>query len=222
MRKLLLCFVLLAGSTFAEPVITTQIDCPVVSGEGAAGCTANAGEYFASVLVYPGANHSGSASASFRDEYVLTVIAGPEQGFIGGCFYGSGDTYQGSDFAGGNFAGFGVNSGTRAFNFDTCPQSGGYNGELMSYTLGVPITSTLGLSASVSTSGATPQAQASVNFTGFVFFDASMNPASDINYSFDEVPGPPVPEPSLISLLSCGLVFLVFIALSRRARRLGC
>ena len=194
MRKLLLCFVLLSGSTFAAPVINTQVDCPVVSGEGAAGCTANAGEYFASVFVYPGANHYGSASASFSDEYVLTVIAGPEQGFIGACFYGSGDTYQGSDYADGGFAGLGVASTMRAFNFDTCPQSGGYNGELMSYTLGVPITSFLGLSASVSTSGATPQAQASANFTGFVFFDASMNPASGVNYSFDEVPGPAVPS----------------------------
>lgn len=206
MRKLVLCFVLLAGSTFAAPVINTQIDCPVVSGEGAAGCTANAGEYFASVSVYPGANHYGSASASFSDEYVLTVTSGPEQGFFGACFYGSGDTYQGTDFATGTFDGLSVEPTMRAFNFDTCPQSGSYQGAFASYTLGVPITSGLGLSASVLTSGATPQADASAYFTGFVFFDSSMNPVSGVDYSFDEVP---VPEPSSACLLLCGFLLLV-------------
>ena len=55
----------------------------------------------------------------------------------------------------------GIGNSTRAFALHTCRQT--------SFTPGVPIVSTMLLSASLSTQGTTPQANAEVRFTGFEF-----------------------------------------------------
>lgn len=185
----------LACSAWAAPILNTQVNCPVVSGMGALGCSSNAGAFFARVFVYPGANHFGSASASFRDDYVFTVTTGPAQGFFASCFEAAGDTYMGSILVGGSFAGGGIANTTRAFALHTCGQT--------SFTLGVPIVSTMLLSASVSTQGAIPQANAEVSFIGFQFFDAAGNPVTGVNYSLVEVSS--VPEAATAWLLVCGL-----------------
>ncbi len=198
MRKILFCLVLMAGSASAAPIITTQTFCGSLSG-----CSADAGAYFASVTAEPppgiySFNDSFSASASFQDEEVFTVTAGPQQGFFAACFSGEGDTFNGNDTVQAGFGGSGAPPPPmRAFSFQTC-------GTETSFTLGVPIDENVFFSASVSTSGPYPQAFADINFTGFQFFDASQNPVLDVTYSLDEATA--VFEPCSASLLLFGLL----------------
>ena len=212
MRMLLVSFFIMAGSAFAAPIIDTQVHCPVVSGQGAMGCTASANSSEASVSVYPGANNSGSATASFQDDYLFTVTTGPSEGFFGACFSGDGDTYLGGDIANGNFGGSAVSSMTRAFSFSTCPSPGVFTGNLVPFTLGVPINASFSLYASVSTNGPTPQGFAQVSFSGLLFFDSMGSPISGVTYTLDEVSTlGGVPEPGTAGLLISGLASLVFL-----------
>lgn len=214
MCKLLFFTVLLVSSARAA-LISTQTNCL-----GFPGCSASAGPYFASVAANPPPQTTGgsfSASASFQDDLVFTVTAGPEQGFFAVCFSGQGDTSRGSDFVEGDFAGQGVGNGSRFFQIQTCPPFQLTHVPLTSFTRDVAIRSTMLLSAAVSTSGPSPQGFASVAITGFDFFDESMNVVSDVTYTL--APMFPTPEPAPISLVLCGTLFFAFAQWVRRSHR---
>jgi hypothetical protein len=155
-----------------------------------------------------------SASATFQDDYVLTVTGGSGSGSIWPCMFASWDNYRGSGNAGINFGGSAVSapgSSTSGGTFGRC--EGPPNTPLIPFTFGVPQTITVSMSG-FATVGITPsQVGDSVYLRGLQFFDTAGNPLADVHFTLVSTA---VPEPSTLALLFGGLCLIVS---ARRYRR---
>ncbi len=132
---------------------------------------------------------------------------GPAEGFFIACLFAGFDGVVDA----GSTASFGDQDtdsigggGGRIRMADTCSSSSASVVPRTSFTLGVPITSTLFFTAHAR--GAVIEQGAEAYFEGFQFFDASMNRILDVTYTLVEVP-----EPSVVFLLIIGLLGLLIL-----------
>lgn len=219
MLRLWFCFLLPVFAAHAASISTTTATCngATTTSSTSASCgngAATSADSFVNnnfVQALAGAmgqRESAAATAEFQDDLVFTVTKGPAQGFFLPCLDVEADWFQGEAGAG---AAFGISVGTPfEGSFGTC---GGFLGfpPPQSFTLGVPQTETLSLSAYAEAGSFDPslqaQAGASAALDGFFFFDSSMNPVSGVTYSLAEEPLVAVPEPATGLLLLSVLVF---------------
>jgi hypothetical protein len=239
MRKLLFSFSIAVSSTSSAAILTTQAICDnvIVNGTSSASCgdlivhnpfaMATAGPPTApdaafvqtvsadAAALFP---HSAAASASVAADYLFTVTTGPTQGFFIACLRVQTDNGRATaTFGGQKLSPFG---GTRFSNVGTCPDFDPLVTVIPvtpeSFTLGANMM--LGLFLTASAPGIPISAQGFAGFKrGFQFFDASMNPISDVTYTLVEVP-----EPSTAALVICGLLILAVAKLHLRSFCTSC
>ena len=220
MRRCLICLILVVSSASAA-ILSTQAVCDgvVVTGTNSASCggtpsaRAIAGPNFASAgAVNPfNPGHSSGATAMVTDDLVLTATAGPTEGFFIACLSASRDVASANStaiFTGPSFAAqqIATGGGNRHVDVETCenPFSPPVSVTPASFTLGVPIRAELLLTAQAG--GVPISAGASASFNGFEFFDASMNPVSNVTYALVEVP-----EPAEVFSVISGLVGILIL-----------
>jgi len=226
MGKFPICLILVVSSASAA-ILSTQASCDgiVVNGTNSAQCgspsngspfaSATAGPNFASADASSPFGHGANASAMVTEDLVLTVTSGLTEGFFIACLSAGRDVssaaataiFTGPGFAAQQVAtGFG---GQRIVDLETCENSFGMPVSVTpaSFTLGVPIRTELLLTAQAG--GVPISAGASASFSGFEFFDGSMNRVSDVTFSLVEVP-----EPAEVFSLISGLVALLILGRS--------
>jgi len=210
MYKLAFSFVLLANSVNAASISTFGLETCDGGGAVRRFCGTGGppgGLETVSVEVGPLIRGQfGWESDVIQGDVSFTVTGGLGQGFFAPCFEVSQDYFYGTANASATF-------GQATFSIPFKGIQDGCGSE-MSFTLGVPQTFAISLSAYASAGTNltdTAQANAGVGLTGFEFFDSSQNPVSGADYSLSVVAPFPVPEPADVSLLLCGLLVLAFM-----------
>jgi hypothetical protein len=132
--------------------------------------------------------HLSCAAATFQDDFVFTVTGGLVQGFFSPCFEVGAECFQGGASSSASFGNNGISNGGNQGGFNACGPS------LTAFTLGVPQTFTLSLSASANAGikfANRAQAGANALLDSFEFFNDSGRAVSGVTYALVEVPEPP-------------------------------
>jgi hypothetical protein len=215
MRRLFLILVACAPG-FAQ-TLSTAATCNGVTyyGTFSASCgesnttnaSASSGGGFVDALASSLASDSSSASASFSEAYILTVMGGIGDGFADPGLSAGGDSFGAEDVAYSSAALYSNSGGCEAsgdplppYSFSTCGPTS------MSFVFGVPQTVDIDLSATA-TSGPgyeDPGVNGGAGIGGFSFYDANGNPLNGVTYTFVPAPPPPTPtpEPGMFPLLA--------------------
>jgi hypothetical protein len=161
---------------------------------------ASIGNFFVDALAGPNPGEFATDTQELQEDLVFTVTSGPAQGFFQPCLDVSEDWFQGEARGFASFGRISVSASGQG-TFGTC---GDFVFPTQSFTLGVPQTATLSLSAFATAGSLDPdvqaQAGASARLDGFLFFDYGMNLVSGVTYSL--VGGTvAVPEPATGFLL---------------------
>jgi len=191
--------------------ISTTATCDGVTTVGTFGAHCNDGRFQAdaNLSVFPfqvfvGAlpfafPATGSATANFSDDYVFTVFGGTGDGAFFPCF--SGGANAGAS-VGMSFAGIGLRDLSPGAN-DNCFPNGQPNGTPKPFTFGVPQIVHVDVVGSAAPPTPFRGAGGSESLYAIRFYDPVGNLLSNVNYTLVSVP-----EPSALSLLSIGLMFL--------------
>jgi hypothetical protein len=143
-------------------------------------------------------------NASFADDYVLTVTGGVGQGFFEPCMFAGGFGFgTEAQLASASFGEFTLTfAGSCAVPLPDIPLIQTLR---TPFTFGVPQTFTVSLSIQFE-DGGTEYA----DLWGFHFFDTFGRPITNAHFTLVSVD---LPEPSTLSLLSIGLVFLLAVGI---------
>lgn len=219
MRTLLFCVALLVSATSTASASTIPQSDPSADYTTVPGCVSGmcaAGPRFL-IQVFIGPLPRGnfrSDQKAFNDDLTVTVTSGPTQGFLSPCLFASADWFQGFASASASFGRSFLMPITRGGGGDTC---GPPSVLPESFTLGVPQSYEINLSASASAGSNfsdSAQADAMAGFEGLLFSDSSGHPI-DVSFSVGEAP---IPEPSSRSLLLCGLITWALLRLAAGLR----
>jgi hypothetical protein len=189
---------------------TTSVQCPPPYA-ASAGIVANA-VYQDSVSIsansHGAAPHHGDgsfASATFIDDYVLTVTGGTGSGIFAPCLF-AGAVYIGTQTMGSASFGSVSFSGYRVAN---C----GFQGAPQPPTMFLPFTFDIPQTFAISLYSSTDEGSGRASLDSFQFFDTHINPLNNVHFSL--VSGD-LPEPSSWSMLAVGAIFLLAVAMIGR------
>ena len=202
----------LAGGLASAATISTSATCDGVTTFGTTLASCNKGHTEAHASASQGAVSAEaqllafppafpSAGADYSDTYVFTVTGGTGQGSFYPCFSFNPNVLpmsvgQASAEFGGIFANPGGPPCTSSFAFSNSKP----------FTFGIPQIVGYSLSASGFGSPLHGAGSASVASSGIQFFDPVGNLLSNVNFTLVSVP-----EPSALSMLSIGLMFLLAV-----------
>lgn len=216
---LLIGFVIGTGRA-ATLIATAQCGSTIVTNDAFASCNGpmtGAGAD-ASVSVSPSSFAGGvsvdsggpetSASATFDDEYVLTVTGGVGNGLFMPCMMAGASTSPPSTAgASASFGSVGVSSLPQQ-DIGNCLAS--FLFQFLPFTFGVP--QTFELSASAHATGSLGEGDAGASFSKILFFDTAMNPLTGVDFTLVSVD---VPEPA--TWLAPTLLGVILILRSKRS-----
>ena len=226
MSKTLLCLFVIVCSINAATIIThafcpgtgdvfgsTSVRCPPFSSTSAGIAADPFYEDSVSILAassgpVPHHEDGSFASATFIDDYVLTITGGTGQGFFAPCLFAGAMFIGTQTIDSASFGSASVNTGM-GDRVGTC--ASGLN-QYIAFTFDVPQTFTVSLSS------LTGAGSGSASLTGLQFMTAlpPFKPLNDAHFTLVSVD---LPEPSAWSLLPVGVMFFLVVAIAARSGR---
>jgi hypothetical protein len=143
------------------------------------------------------------ASATFIDDYVLTVTGGTRSGIFAPCLF-AGAVFIGTQTIGSASFGSVSFSGYRVAN---C----GFQGLPQPPTMFLPFTFDIPQTFTISLYSSTGEGVGRASLESFQFFNSPSNPLNNVHFTLVEVP-----EPSSWSLLAVGAMFFLVVAMIGR------